>query len=215
MASSAQTVVFLHGIGAGPESWDAQRAALPEGFTGIAPPIAGLADTDGFSLAAAAGAVHDELDRRGIERAHLCGLSLGGMVATQVAIDHPHRVESLVLSGSQVKPHPSLMAVQNAILRLLPASWVTPPGMSKTQMLALLRSIGDTDLRDRLHRISAATLVLCGTKDRANLPAARQLASSIRRAELQIVPGAGHDWNVRRPTEFSIRLNAFYASLGG
>ena len=136
MTSSAQTVVFLHGIGAGPDSWNAQIAGLPEGLTGIAPRIAGLTDADdeGFSLSAAAAAVRDELDRRGVERAHLCGLSLGGMVATRFAIDYPDRVSSLVLSGSQVHPNPALMRVQNAIMRLLPAQLVAQPGMSKQRM---------------------------------------------------------------------------------
>lgn len=103
-----------------PTPWNAQIAGLPEGLTGIAPRIAGLdADGEGFSLSAAATAVRDELDRRGVERAHLCGLSLGGMVATRFAIDYPdHRVSSLVLSGSQVRPNPALMRVQNAIMRL-------------------------------------------------------------------------------------------------
>lgn len=41
------------------------------------------------------------------------------MVATQFAIDHPSRVGSLVLSGSQVAPNPALMAVQRTIIRLL------------------------------------------------------------------------------------------------
>lgn len=35
-------MVFLHGLGVGPESWDAQVAALTAGMTGIALPIPGL-----------------------------------------------------------------------------------------------------------------------------------------------------------------------------
>lgn len=149
MTPEAQTVVFLHGIGAGPDSWNAQIDALPEGFTGIAPTIAGLSDADDqeFSLTTAAAAVQDELDRRGIRRAHLCGLSLGGMVATRFAIDYPERVASLVLSGSQVHPNPALMKVQNAIMRILPARVVAQPGMSKQRMLAVLRAVGQTDFR--------------------------------------------------------------------
>lgn len=214
MTSSAQTVVFLHGIGAGPDSWNAQIAGLPEGLTGIAPRIAGLTDADdeGFSLGAAAAAVRDELDRRGVERAHLCGLSLGGMVATRFAIDYPDRVSSLVLSGSQVHPNPALMRVQNAIMRLLPAQLVAQPGMSKQRMLAVLHAVGQTDFRSELSQIRVPTLVCCGEKDRANIPAARELAAGISGADLQFVPGAGHEWNVQQPEEFSRRLNAFYLS---
>ncbi|GAA2963261.1 alpha/beta fold hydrolase [Microbacterium schleiferi] len=212
MTPEAQTVVFLHGIGAGPDSWNAQIDALPEGFTGIAPTIAGLSDADDqeFSLTTAAAAVQDELDRCGIRRAHLCGLSLGGMVATRFAIDYPERVASLVLSGSQVHPNPALMKVQNAIMRILPARVVAQPGMSKQRMLAVLRAVGQTDFRAELAQISAPTLVLCGLKDSPNIPAARELAGGIAGAELQLVPGAGHEWNVQQAEEFSTRLNAFY-----
>lgn len=215
MTSSAQTVVFLHGIGAGPDSWNAQIAGLPEGFAGIAPRIAGLtgADGEGFSLSAAAAAVRDELDRRGVERAHLCGLSLGGMVATRFAIDYPGRVSSLVLSGSQVRPNPALMRVQNAIMRILPAKFVAQPGMSKQRMLAVLGAVGQTDFRSELSQIRVPTLVFCGEKDRANIPAAQELAAGISGADLQLVPGAGHEWNVQHPEEFSRRLNAFYGRV--
>lgn len=215
MTAEAQTVVFLHGIGADPDSWNAQIDALPAGFAGIAPTIAGLADADDqeFSLTTAAAVVRDEIDRRGIRRAHLCGLSLGAMVATRFAIDYPERVASLVLSGSQVHPSHALMKVQNAILRLLPARLVSLPGMSKQRMLAVLRAVGQTDFRAELPQISAPTLVLCGMKDRPNIPAAKELAAGITGAELQLVPGAGHEWNVQLAEEFSARLNAFYLRL--
>ncbi|MBO1901835.1 alpha/beta fold hydrolase [Leucobacter weissii] len=215
MTSSAQTVVFLHGIGAGPDSWNAQIAGLPEGLIGIAPRIAGLIDADGegFSLSAAATAVRDELDRHGVERAHLCGLSLGGMVATRFAIDYPDSVSSLVLSGSQVHPNPALMRVQNAIMPILPAKLVAQPGMSKQRMLAVLHAVGQTDFRNELSQITVPTLVCCGEKDRANIPAARELAAGISGADLQLVPGVGHEWNVQQPEEFSRRLNAFYGRL--
>lgn len=215
MTAEAQTVVFLHGIGAGPGSWNAQIDALPAGFTGIAPTIAGLTDADDqeFSLATAAAAVRYELDRRGVAQAHLCGLSLGGMVATRFAIDYPDRVASLVLSGSQVHPNPVLMKVQNAILLLLPARVVAQSDMGKQRMLAVLRAVGQTDFRAELAQISAPTLVLCGAKDRPNIPAAKELAAGITGAELQLVPGAGHEWNVQQAEKFSTRLNAFYLRL--
>lgn len=212
---SVETVMFLHGIGAGPESWEAQVAALPDGFTGTAPHIPGLRDDDNiqFSLDAGAAAILDEIDRRGLDRVHLCGLSLGAVVATRVAIDHPDRVASLILSGGQVRPNPALMTLQNLVIRLLPARVAAPQVMSKATMLAVLRSLATLDLRPELGRISAPTLVLCGARDTPNLAAARALASGIPDAELQVVPGAGHEWNTRLPEEFSSRLNAFLTQL--
>jgi pimeloyl-ACP methyl ester carboxylesterase len=209
------TVVFLHGLGAGPESWDAQLAALPDGFVGFAPRLPGLRDADGvaFTLRGAANAVRDEVERRGAGRVHLCGLSLGAMIATRFAIDYPDRVASIVLSGSQVHPNPLLMKLQNTMIRVLPRRMVATDGMSRRTMLAILGGLAAIDFRADLPGITAPTLVLCGAKDRPNLPAARELAAAIPGAELQIVPGAGHQWNTQLPEEFSARLGAFYRTL--
>lgn len=207
-----RTVAFLHGIGVGPNSWDAQVAALPAGMVGYAPAIAGLSEDSNFSLGAAAAELRNGLVERGVASAHLCGLSLGAMVATRFAIDFPECTKSLVLSGGQVRPNPMLMGVQNAIMRVLPARLVTAPGMTKQGLLAVLGAVAKVDFRAELSQIKAPTLVLCGGKDRANLPAARELAAQIPRADLQIVPDAGHEWNQTHPEEFSRRLNAFLAA---
>lgn len=175
-----EPVVFLHGIGAGIDSWDAQLSALPAGFAGHAPPVAGLtADGAGFTLPQAAAEVVALLDRLDAGRAHLCGLSLGAMIALQTAIDYPNRVASLTLSGGQVHPPRALMVIQAAIMRLLPARLVAPPGMSKHGLLKVLDTVASSDFRPHLAEIATPTLVLCGAKDKPNLPAARILATDI------------------------------------
>ena len=118
-----------------------------------------------------------------------------------------------MLSPWQVNPIPVLMKVQNAIMLLLPARVVAQSDMGKQRMLAVLRAVGQTDFRAELAQISAPTLVLCGAKDRPNIPAAKELAAGITGAELQLVPGAGHEWNVQQAEKFSTRLNAFYLRL--
>jgi pimeloyl-ACP methyl ester carboxylesterase len=59
------------------------------------------------------------LDALGIRRAHICGASLGGMVAQHLAAEHPERVQSLTLimttSGARRLPQPS-MRVRGALL---------------------------------------------------------------------------------------------------
>lgn len=211
-----ETVVFLHGIGVGPESWNQQLSGLPPGFEGIAPAIRGLNQTSvaGFSLDGAARDIGDLLDRKGIDRAHLCGLSLGALIATRFAIDHPDRCASLVLSGGQVHPNPILMRLQHSVLRVLPQRIMAPPGMTKPAMLKVLRDLAVTDFGPDLPKIRARTLVLCGARDRANLGAARQLANGIRGAQLRIVRGAGHQWNTRMPRRFNAELNAFLTGEG-
>ncbi len=59
------------------------------------------------------------LDAMGIQSAHICGASMGGMIAQQLAVRHPSRVKSLTLimtsSGSRRLPGPSLK-VRSALI---------------------------------------------------------------------------------------------------
>lgn len=73
-------------------------------------------------------------------------------------------------------------------------------------MLSVLRAVRHADFSDRLAEVSAPTLVLCGSKDRPNLPAARRLARGIPGARLRIIPGAGHQSHVQAPEEFARAL---------
>lgn len=132
-----QTVVFIHGLGDSPSAWDYHIAALPDEFTGVAVEVPGVTsggNGDGFSLDGAARGMVAELDRLGIERAHFVGLSLGAMLAFEVAASYPERISSLTLAAGQVKPPRALMAVQNAIMRFLPARFVAQGSASKEQM---------------------------------------------------------------------------------
>lgn len=216
MATDVATVLFLPGLGAGKDPWDAQLRALPAGFTGLAPEIPGLdraAAPGSFTFAGAAGALRDLLDEHGLEQVHVCGLSLGAMTATQIALDFPERVASLVLSGSQVRPHPALMAVQRTMVRMLPESTAQGMAMTKAQWLGALQVVADANFRGRLERIAAPTLVLCGSRDVANIPAAREIAAAVPGAELRIVPRAGHPWNRQFPDLFSATIGDFYTRL--
>jgi 3-oxoadipate enol-lactonase len=216
MDTDVDTVLFLPGLGAGADPWEAQLSALPAGLTGLAPDIPGLdqAATPGrFTFAGATRALRDLLDERGIERAHVCGLSLGAMTATQLALDFPERVASLVLSGSQVRPPPALMLIQRTIIRMLPESTAAGMAMTKAQWLGALRVIADVNFRDGLASIQAPTLVLCGSRDIANIAPARELAATIPNAELRMIPRAGHPWNQQFPELFSRTIANFYAGL--
>jgi len=103
-APDGQPLLLLHGY---TDSWRSFEPILPllphdiralaitqRGHGEAAKPDAGYAPTD---FAADAVAV---LDRLGIERAVVCGHSLGSFVAQRIAIDHPSRVAGLILEGS-------------------------------------------------------------------------------------------------------------------
>ena len=72
-----------------------------------------------------------------------------------------------------------------------------------------MRSAANADYRGVLPRITVPTLVLCGEEDHQNLPASREIARAIPRAKLEVVPDAGHVWNVEQPERFTRTLLDF------
>jgi pimeloyl-ACP methyl ester carboxylesterase len=59
---------------------------------------------DGFTVETMAGDAAAVLDAAGVERAHVHGISMGGMIALSLALDHPDRVGSLLLGCTTAAP---------------------------------------------------------------------------------------------------------------
>jgi 3-oxoadipate enol-lactonase len=93
-------LVFLHGIGGDAACWQPQLEAFSEGHRAIAwnmPGYAGSPPLPEMTFSGLAEALLRLLDRLDIERAHLVGHSMGGMVAQEFAATWPGRLRSLVL----------------------------------------------------------------------------------------------------------------------
>lgn len=179
----------------------------------LTPWVPGLKPTDSTlpPLADAAAQLDTTLMLEGMQQVDLCGLSLGAMVATRLAADFPERVRRLVLIAGQVRPPRLAMKLQSGAMRLIPASRFADSGVSKDRLLAMLAAAAEADLTDALPQIGAPTLVLVGSKDKANLPGARALADGIPGAQLRIVQGSGHAVNADAPGELAQILRDFLA----
>ncbi|MBM4444291.1 MAG: alpha/beta hydrolase [Chloroflexi bacterium] len=114
-----EPLVLVAGMGADHRSWFPQMRPLKRHFTVITFDGRGIGKTDRppglYSFETLAADVVGLLDHLSLERAHILGESLGGIVAQEVAIGYPGRVMKLILANSTVgrggdmKPHPSLM----------------------------------------------------------------------------------------------------------
>lgn len=87
--------------------------------------------------------------------------------------------------------------------------------MGKQGILAAMREAGHVRFRPVLTQLRVPTLVLCGSEDTANLEAAKELASAIPHAQLAIVAGAGHAWNLERPEDFADTVRDFVQRVEG
>lgn len=141
---------------------------------------------------------------------HLCGLSLGGILALQYAAEHPTRTASLVLIGAQYRMPGKLLAVQSAVFRLMPERAFRQMGFAKQDVLRLTGSMRELDFSDALSAIPCPALILCGGKDRANRAAAAELAARLPHARLQTIAGAGHEVNMDAPAQLALALTRFW-----
>jgi len=105
---SGQPVVLLHGSGPGVSAWANWNKAFPllsESFRLLAPDMAGFGYTDRvpgaeYNMTNWVQQVVAFMDAVGISKAHLVGNSFGGALALAMAVQHPERVDKLVLMGS-------------------------------------------------------------------------------------------------------------------
>jgi pimeloyl-ACP methyl ester carboxylesterase len=111
--SATEPVLAIHGISSQRKLWNWLRAAAPE-LSIIAPDLRGRGDSVGVTGASSMGRHAADmvavLDALGVEAVHVCGMSMGGFVAVELAASYPQRVRSLILvdGGLPMRSPPGL-----------------------------------------------------------------------------------------------------------
>ena len=200
-------VLFLHGLGETPQAWNGVINEF-ESIDALTPTVFDQPSGTPWSLHERT----DELAASLNDPVDVVGLSLGAVMGLDLAIRHPHMVRSLFLSAPQARPPKALMRIQSVLMRVLPERLVCPPQISKQQLLEILRQISAIDFEPELGNITVPTTIACGSKDRANLPAARTISQQIPHARLIVVPDAGHQWHQSMPTQFAHELKVHWNS---
>jgi 3-oxoadipate enol-lactonase len=107
---SGPPLLLIMGLGASIDTWVAQREPFAAQFRVIAFDNRGAGRSEcpppPWTVAAMAEDAAGVLDALGVTRAHVLGVSLGGMIAQELAIAHPGRVASLVVAVSFARPDP-------------------------------------------------------------------------------------------------------------
>jgi 3-oxoadipate enol-lactonase len=243
--TSPRPVLLLHGLGADSESWFFQFPVLVEaGFRPLAVDLPGFGrspapDGQRWSLRFVAQEMIGLLDEVGCPQADVVGLSMGGVVAQQLALDWPERVRRLVLVSTFACLRPRrpgelaylLGRFLRANLRGVHAqaemvAWRIFPAAEQGEYRRLLvekilqadpacykaatRALALFDSRRRLAHLRIPTLVVTGAEDTTVSPASQaKLAQLIPGARQVVIPGGNHGVSADQPEPFNQALIAF------
>ena len=221
-AGMGAPVVLIHGLGASSRWWFRLFPSLTSAnFRVIAPDLPGFGRSAGsfIDIPGAARAVVELADRMRMGQFFVCGHSLGGAIAAQLAADYPDRVRRLVLIASAGIPDRG--AARWVIRALQPWSWC-PPGFISTllgdavragpsDMLTGVRQLRRYDVRPVLGRLrEIPTLLIWGEKDGLTpVRHAEEIAAALGSVRLERIAGARHLPMVSHPAPVSRLIRTF------
>jgi 3-oxoadipate enol-lactonase len=225
--------------------WDLQVPALAERYRVVTYDVRGHGDSPAppgpYTLDDLVDDVEALLDDVGAERAHLVGVSLGGMTALRMAVRDPQRVHRMVLlctsASTDAGPFRERAAAVRAggtapLASAVVGRWVTPAfgaahpevvqrleamvaGADDAGYAACCEVVAGIELRADLPRITAPTLVVSGADDQALPPEhQRVIAEGIPGAELLTLSPAAHIPAVEQPLQVSGALLGHFDAAG-
>lgn len=237
----APTIVMVNSLGLDLRMWDPQVALLSRNLHIVRYDCRGHGASDvpagpytierlGLDLLAL-------LDTLRIERAHVCGLSLGGMVALWFAANYPDRISHTVFANTAARIGTQeiwntrteavrtggMNAVRDAVLarffsegfRRRHPEVVRQIGemieaTNPTGYIGACAALRDADLRETIPTIHVPSLILAGELDEATPPSqSQELHAAITGSELVVLREAAHLSNVEQPEKFSKCILAF------
>jgi 3-oxoadipate enol-lactonase len=236
----APMVVFSNSLGTDLSMWDGQAAALTNRFRVLRYDTRGHGQTSvtpgPYRIEQLAGHVIALLDSLEIERAHFCGLSMGGQTGLWLGIHHANRIDRLMVCNTGAKignaetwaaridgvRKSGMKAVAAAVMeRFLSPEFrercpeITAALQQKLEStspqgyVACCEAIRDADLTADLGAIRSRTLVITGSKDPSTPPPLGQfIRDHVAGAQYAELPSA-HLSNIEAPTEFNAELVRF------
>lgn len=244
-AREKSVVLFSNSLGSDLRIWDGVVARLLPGFRVIRYDLRGHGLTEApappYSANDLAQDIVGLLDALEIPDAVLCGISVGGLIAQAVALNHPDRVRALVLSDTGARIGTSEAWQQridkvradgvDSLVQMTMERWfgaafrarraadvrgysLMVRQTSTDGYIGTCAALRDADFRQVVSRISKPTLVLCGAEDIATPPElGRQLAGLISGAAFSLIANAAHLPCVEQPDAVAERMLTFFEEV--
>jgi len=235
-------VVLLHGLGSSMQDWENQKDALSAKYRLILIDLRGHGRSDRpkgkYSIAGFAADVMAILNHLQLDKVHLVGISMGGMIAFQIGVDQPQRLLSLTVvnSSPEVRVNSLASAVQLGkrwlFSRLLSMqsigvmiSTMLFPKPEQAQLreqvierwsandkhayLASLNAIIGWGVRNRLSRITCPVLVISADQDYTPVAQKQAYVDELAHAKLLVITDSHHATPVDQPQQFNQALLNF------
>jgi 3-oxoadipate enol-lactonase len=239
-------VVFLHGLGSSVRDWEHQVPVLAKEFQVLTCDLRGHGRSDRppgpYSPGLFAADVASLLRALDVGSVHVVGLSLGGAVALQLALDAPSLVRSLVIvnsapefivrtTGDRLRLFERLGLVRLLGMRAMGAVlsrklFPNPEHalLRKTfrarfaqndrrAYLDSLRALVGWSVTARLGEIACPTLIVTSDHDYTPVAAKEAYAARIPRAQVKVISDARHAVPVERPEEFNAAVLEFIEAV--
>jgi 3-oxoadipate enol-lactonase len=240
-------VLFLHGLGGSLLDWDAQVEAFSAKYRVIRLDVRGHGSSDkpggSYEVEEFTSDAIAVLRAAGVSRAHVVGISMGGMIALQLAVDAPEMVKSLVLvnTGPEVKAEnfaERLALWQRRILTrflsmekfaaILAQRLFPEPGQAAMQAEFRRRwALNDPrayresylallrwSVADRVPMIREPALVIHAELDYTTLERKERWAKKLPNARIVAIPGGRHAVSMDKAEEFNRVVLGFLGGVG-
>jgi len=244
---SGEPVLLVHGLGSSTEDWEPQVNALRREFTVVAYDVRGHGRTakpaGAYSVSQFAADAAALISALKLGPVHVVGLSMGGMIAFQLAADHPELVRSLVIvnSGPEMVLRTfkeKLGIVQRRLIvrlmgmrkmgkvlaeKLLPGAehqarrGIFADRWARNDSGAYLRALSALvgwSVTAKLPAIRQPVLVVAADQDYTSVAWKQWYTSLMPNATLAVIPESRHMMPIERPQLFHEALLPFLASAG-
>jgi 3-oxoadipate enol-lactonase len=241
-------VVFANSLGTDLRLWEDTVAALPAGLHALRYDKRGhglsSAPEPPYTMADHARDLIGLMDAQGVDRAVVCGISVGGMIALQAALDAPERIGGLVLmdtghkigtaDGWQQRIDTVMAEGLGDLADIIILGWLSDafrqqnPGAAQAWRNMVARTpvphgyagtcaaLRDTDLTPRLAEVRQPALVLCGSDDPSTPPELnRELAELLANARYREIAGTKHLPCIEQPAEVARLIAGFVQETTG
>lgn len=236
VTGEGESLLLIHGLGSSTRDWEFQVPVFSQKYQVITIDLRGHGKSDKpkgpYSMQMFAGDIAELLKKLGIKSTHVLGISLGGGIAFQFALDYPNLVKSLMIVNAGIEiPMDSFKMKLEAFKRifivklvgmkkmgkvLAPRLFIKPEQEDlreklverwaendKKAYLSAMRALIGWSVRDQINKIKCPTLVIGSDEDYAPSSVKEEYTALLSNAKFIEIQDARHAVPIEKPKEFN------------